>query len=90
MNTESLTPPPFLAGNIREAMYYRGGNCTVMACTMGGMGTKTGFLLPARRTNAELVADISIWPVAKGRGLGFLGYDPSESGGESGCEHYEN
>lgn len=48
MNTESLTPPPFLAGNIREAMCYRVGNCTVMACIVGGMGTKTGFLLPAR------------------------------------------
>lgn len=90
MNTESLTLPPSLAWDIREETCCRVGDGTVMAHTVGGIGVKAGVRLPARPNRWGA----SCWhlDLANGQGerLGFLGYDPSESAGESGCEHYEN
>lgn len=40
-----------------------------MACTVGGLGRRQAFDSLPLQTNEELLVDILIWPLAKGRAL---------------------
>lgn len=86
MNTESVTPPPFRAQNVREEMCYKVGKLHSYGIYVGERGIKAGLLPPKQMRSYLLTSGFGLWP----RGEAFLSYDLSERADESGHEHYEN